>query len=295
MTPDALPPALIEGAKVYATAMGQALVVYVVFLVIERLVPAERGQPMRDWWFNVRYQALSYYFVLLFVYPPVLALTVGALRAAHPEWFGLVHVDGRVAPVVAMLLFFFVYDFFYYWFHRWQHKLAWLWQQHKLHHSEESLNVTTAMRHHWLEEILRIGFIVLPMSLVFDLTPRMVGWLGAVLVYWPYFIHANLRLPLGPLTRVVVGPQTHRIHHSLLPQHADRNFAAVFPLWDILFGSFVAPARGEYPRTGLQSGERVTSFWQANVMPFAGWRTMWRAHRAPAREVSAADRSAEAR
>ncbi len=288
----ALPPALAAGVKLYATMMGQAILVYAAFLVVERLRPAQRHQPMRDWWFNIRYQAFSYYLVLLFVYPAVMAATVGALRAAHPGWFGLVPVDGHVGAVAAMLLFFFIYDFFYYWFHRWQHTLPWLWQQHKLHHSEESLNASSAMRHHWLEEILRIAFIALPMSIAFDLSPQMAGWLGAVLVYWPYFIHVNTRLPMGPLTRVLVGPQVHRIHHSIEPRHLDRNFAAVFPLWDLLFGTFVAPRPGEYPATGLHSGERVTTFWQANLLPFRGWQALWRARRA---RVSAADPGATLR
>jgi sterol desaturase/sphingolipid hydroxylase (fatty acid hydroxylase superfamily) len=283
-----------DGALLYAQAIGQALIVYVAFLAVERRWPAERGQPWRDWWFNIRYQAFSYYLVLLFVYPVAVALTIGALRAAHPGWFGLIRLEGKLDAALALLVFFFVYDFFYYWFHRWQHLLPLLWEQHKLHHSEESLNATTAMRHHWLEEILRIGFIGLPMAMLLDLTPVTAGWLAAVLVYWPYFIHANVRLPLAGLTRVVVGPQAHRIHHSLEAQHRDRNFAAVFPLWDILFGTFFAPQRGEYPRTGLASGERVTGLWQANVLPFAGWRRMWRARRA-ARVVSAGDRSADFR
>jgi sterol desaturase/sphingolipid hydroxylase (fatty acid hydroxylase superfamily) len=285
---------LEHGARLYAQTVGQALVVYVAFLGLERLWPAERGQPWRDWWFNIRYQAFSYYFVLLFVYPAVVAMTLGALRAAHPGWFGLVRLEGKLDAALALVLFFFIYDFFYYWFHRWQHALPVLWEQHKLHHSEESLNATTAMRHHWLEEILRIGFISLPMAIVFDLAPVTGGWLAMILVYWPYFIHANVRLPLGGLTRVVVGPQAHRIHHSLEAPHLDRNFAAVFPLWDILFGTFCAPRRGEWPRTGLASGERVTGLWQANVLPFTGWRRMWRARRG-ARGVSAADRSADFR
>ncbi|MEO6748416.1 MAG: sterol desaturase family protein [Casimicrobiaceae bacterium] len=289
---------LRHGAWLYAQMLAQALVVYVVFLGIERLLPAERGQPMRDWWFNIRYQAFSYYFVLLFVYPALVALTIGALRSAHPGWFGLLHIDGKVDAALSLVVFFFIYDFFYYWFHRLQHRSPLLWQQHKLHHSEESLNATTAMRHHWLEEMLRIFFVGIPMALVFGLTPVTAGWLGAALIYWPYFIHANLRLPLGHLTRVVVGPQAHRIHHSRDAAHADRNFAAVFPLWDLLFGTFCAPRAGEYPRTGLTSGERVTSFWQANVLPFTGWRDMWRARgQAPAHGdgVSAVDRSADFR
>lgn len=289
-----MPASIEEGALLYAQTIGQALVVYVAFLAVERLWPAERAQPWRDWWFNIRYQAFSYYFVLLFVYPVVVAATIGALRAAHPGWFGLLHVEGKLDAALALVLFFFAYDFFYYWFHRGQHALPVLWEQHKLHHSEESLNATTAMRHHWLEEILRIGFIGLPMAMLLDLAPVTAGWLAAVLVYWPYFIHANVRLPLGGLTRVVVGPQAHRIHHSLEASHRDRNFAAVFPLWDILFGTFCAPGRAEYPRTGLASGERVTGVWQANVLPFAGWRRMWRARRA-ARGVSAGDRSADFR
>jgi sterol desaturase/sphingolipid hydroxylase (fatty acid hydroxylase superfamily) len=270
---------IAHGATLYAQMMGQALVVYVAFLGIEKLWPAERAQPLRDWWFNIRYQAFSYYFVLLFIYPALAALTIGALKRAHPAWFGFIKVDGRVDAALSLILFFFIYDFFYYWFHRWQHKWPLLWEQHKLHHSEESLNATTAMRHHWLEEMLRIFFISIPMAVAFDLTPITAGWLGAALAYWPYFIHANVRLPLGGLTRVVVGPQAHRIHHSLEDAHADRNFAAVFPLWDILFGTFCAPRAGEYPRTGLHSGERVTSFWQANLLPFAGWRRMWRERR----------------
>ena len=122
-------------------------------------------------------------------------------------------------------------------------------------------------------------FISAPMAVLFDLTPVTAGWLGMVLVYWPYFIHANVRLPLRGLTRVVVGPQVHRIHHSLESAHVDRNFAAVVPLWDILFGTFTAPQKGEFPRTGLRSGERVQSLWQANLLPFTGWQRMWRARR----------------
>jgi sterol desaturase/sphingolipid hydroxylase (fatty acid hydroxylase superfamily) len=284
-----------HGALLYAQMMGQALVVYVVCLGLERLWPAERGQRLADWWFNIRYQAFSYYFVLLFVYPVVAALTIGALKSAHPAWFGLVRLDGRLDAALSLVAFFIIYDFFYYWFHRWQHMLPVLWEQHKLHHTEEALNATTAMRHHWLEEMLRIFFISVPMAVLFDLNPVTAGWLGTVLVYWPYFIHVNVRLPLGGLTRVIVGPQAHRIHHSLESAHVDRNFAAVVPLWDILFDTFCAPQKGEFPRTGLRSGERVTSLWQANLLPFTGWRQLWRARRAKRAAVSAADRSADFR
>jgi sterol desaturase/sphingolipid hydroxylase (fatty acid hydroxylase superfamily) len=65
---------------------------------------------------------------------------------------------------------------------------------------------------------------------------------------WTFLIHANLKLSLGPLSWLVDGPQVHRIHHSQLPQHFDRNFAAFFPIWDVLFGTYYHPARGEFPQ-----------------------------------------------
>jgi hypothetical protein len=55
------------------------------------------------------------------------------------------------------------------------------------------------------------------------------------------------------LTRVITGPQIHRIHHSIHPHHFDTNFAGAFPLWDLLFGTFHRPARGEFPPTGVRA------------------------------------------
>ena len=63
-----------------------------------------------------------------------------------------------------MLRFVFVIDFLYYWFHRLQHVSSVLWAQHQVHHSEQSLNITTNNRHHWLEELLRVFLILLPLA-----------------------------------------------------------------------------------------------------------------------------------
>jgi len=89
-----------------------------------------------------------------------------------------------------------------------------------------------------------------------------------------YFIHLNSRISLGPLTPIIAGPQTHRIHHSKLPEHIDKNFAAIFPLWDVIFGTYYHPKKGECPPCGLASGETVHSFRYALLMPFMTWVKM---------------------
>lgn len=268
-----------------AIGLGQLKVLALILgvgLLIERLRPAQRRQPWSHIGFNVAY--VSFIVVLNSVMiPPLMAAVQPLVRD-----FGL-HVpvafpDGLGGQLLQALAFFALYDFFYYWFHRAQHTLPGAWPLHKLHHSEESVNVTTTMRHHWLEEPIRVLLILLPIGLVFDQKPVTIAWLATLIMLWGYFVHANLRLPLGPLTPVFAGPQWHRLHHSIETEHRDRNFAAFFPIYDILFGTYTRPRRGEYPATGLHSRETLNGPLLATLSPFRDWWQMLRARREPAVE-----------
>ena len=57
--------------------------------------------------------------------------------------------------------------------------------------------------------------------------------------------------------------ELHFVHH----RHANSNFAVIFPIWDIVFGTFERPQAGKWPRTGI-AGEQAPGFWTANVAPF---------------------------
>ena len=74
---------------------------------------------------------------------------------------------------------------------------------------------------------------------------------GLMFMFFAMFPHMNIRLELGPLTRLILGPQLHRIHHSVYREHFNTNFAGAFPVWDLVFGTYRAPGRGEFPPTGL--------------------------------------------
>jgi sterol desaturase/sphingolipid hydroxylase (fatty acid hydroxylase superfamily) len=165
-------------------------------------------------------------------------------------------------------------DFFYYWLHRLQHASKWLWAEHALHHSEESMNVTTSARHHFLEFPLTVIFVNIP--LLYLVKPPMLSLavVISILSLTELSNHMNLRLGLGRFSWMIATPQAHRIHHSIEPEHTDKNFAAFFPVWDVLFGTYYRPKKGEYPPTGLSSGERVTTTGQALLLPFTMWRKM---------------------
>lgn len=262
-------------------------VIYCAGLAIESLVPAQTGQPLKHVGFNILYTIV---FLLLtnLLTPPLLALTKPWIE----QWgigIPITFPDGLVGQLGQVLAFLFIMDFFYYWFHRAQHVIGPLWVQHKLHHSEFSLNVTTGNRHHWLEEPLRVFALWLPIGLLFQQKPMTIAWLWSGFLLWGYFIHLNIRLPLGPLTPVFGGPQLHRIHHSNLPEHADRNFAAFFPVFDILFGTYYRPGKDMYPTTGLHDGENLNGLARSSLAPFRGWLDLLRGRRPAAGSPASTD------
>jgi sterol desaturase/sphingolipid hydroxylase (fatty acid hydroxylase superfamily) len=187
-----------------------------------------------------------------------------------------IHFRGGAFEVFALsCLAVATHDFFYYWLHRLQHSSKWLWAEHELHHSDEHVNVTTSWRHHWLDTVLQPLFILPPVLLLFN--PALGPAIG-VLVFskvMVYFVHLNYPMRFGWFNRVLSSPQSHRIHHSNLPEHFNKNFATAFPLWDILFGTYHHPEKDDWPNTGV-SGVKVTSLWQAIIMPFVSWGKMLR-------------------
>lgn len=235
-----------------ALALTAMLAPILVFAVLERLVPAERGQSVRSVWWNLKvglvyklistaYAALTAYLIAVLLQPFPLGI-IDLRFATHGNF---------LLDLLAALLWFFVFDFFYYWFHRAQHQWGWLWLEHRVHHATPSLNAAASLSHHWIEDLLRIPTLIVPFMVLFNLNPMAAGLVAVLANGWGYFIHANIPLSLGPLNPILCGPAVHRIHHSIEPRHQDRNFAAFFPVWDVLFGTYTGPERGHVPHTGV--------------------------------------------
>jgi sterol desaturase/sphingolipid hydroxylase (fatty acid hydroxylase superfamily) len=246
-------------------------VMYGCFMVLERLRPVEPRQPLTHIWFNLRW-----YVVYTLVSLLLQALGIGLVVSAIQHWLGAPFIslpipqNGWSYGLVA-ILYFLITDFFYYWFHRWQHTKPFLWEQHKFHHSETALNVTSSRRVHWLEDPLIILFLGLPMGLIVEFNGLALGILAFIEILWLQFIHMNLRLNLRMFSPLVTGPQYHRIHHSFQPEHLDKNFAAFFPIWDIVFGTYHHPQYEEFAATGLANGETFDHLLAASFLPFKAW------------------------
>jgi sterol desaturase/sphingolipid hydroxylase (fatty acid hydroxylase superfamily) len=223
-------------------------VVVVLTLTLERLIPAKPGQPL----FGVSFAHDAVWFVYETVLHALVIVTyVAVLTALYNRWFSALTITAAAAwPAwarfaVAVLLL----DFLYWGQHFTNHKVAMLWQLHTVHHSQRSLNFFTDFRYHVLEYVVRHTWLVIPFLILQVSGPRIV-WYSIVTRWYTRFYHGNIRTNLGWLRYVLVTPQSHRIHHSIEPQHRDRNFGSMFSFWDYLLGTQYR-RYDEYPDTGI--------------------------------------------
>jgi len=175
----------------------------------------------------------------LFVVPLVTALTLaftGVARSVFP-WIVLPRMAflPRWVVIVAIAV---AMDGCNWAVHLLNHRVRAMWRFHELHHSQEDLNVLTVFRTHPLIHfsylLALIPGVVLLANGVLSVTVLVVY--GAIVA----FAHSNSNLAFGPLGRVFVSPNFHRIHHQLDgPQDVNLGFA--LSIWDQLFRRAVFP------------------------------------------------------
>ena len=157
-------------------------------------------------------------------------------------------------------------DLYTYVLHRLKHAIPFLWAMHSFHHSANALTFATGARHLWIETVMTSA--ILPIfPILFLIPPDMVLILSLIHFFPDSCAHMNVRFPMGRMITVLNSPQWHRIHHSVMPEHRDKNFASLLPLWDILFGTAWIPKRDEYPVTGFDPPVRVSVI-EGVIWPF---------------------------
>jgi sterol desaturase/sphingolipid hydroxylase (fatty acid hydroxylase superfamily) len=227
----------------------------------------ERLQPIRPpMWADARLN-LAY----LIVYAAAGALasaaisggTVALVNRAGGGWIALQDGPG------SLLLYAILLDGLEYAFHRAQHRFPALWAMHSLHHSDPAMNASTTIRHFWLEPAIKMVTIYPLAGLIFKAPPALLG-MYAILGLYNVVPHMNLRVPPGRWWWLMNGPAYHRIHHSVEERHMNRNFAALFPLYDIIFGTACEPREDEWPDTGLADGQRPAGIGQVVAWPLIG-------------------------
>lgn len=142
----------------------------------------------------------------------------------------------------------------YYWAHRWSHEVPFLWRFHAIHHSPTSLDWLVNTRAHPLDLAFSRSLIVVVLSLLGlaeGASSDLAAIVALVIIFntsWGFFIHSNLRVRLGPLEHLITTPAFHHWHHGNdAGEYANKNYAALFPWIDRLFGTHSLP-KARYPR-----------------------------------------------
>ena len=171
----------------------------------------------------------------------LIVVPLSALAASHaldwrPDWWG-----GGLGIVLDLLLL----DCWIYWWHRVNHEWPFLWRFHEVHHLDEFLDASSALRFHFGEVLLssavRAGVI-----LVLGVPLLSVVLFETLLSLVTMFHHSNVRLPPRlerALSFLIVTPSIHWVHHHALRRDTDSNYSALLSVWDHLFRSRSATVR----------------------------------------------------
>lgn len=214
------------------------------FGTAEWLWPKHRAAPQRRrrWPVNLGLGAIDV--LSLRVLSPWLA--VDAATWAQANHVGVLP-QLRFAPWISGALAFLLLDLAIYVQHRIMHRIGWLWRLHRVHHTDLTLDVTSGVRFHPLEILVSMA-IKIAVVLGLGAAPAAVVAFEAALSSFSLATHANFAIPRRLdrwLRLVLVTPDMHRIHHSVVRAEHDSNFGFQISLWDRLFGSYRTAARAD--------------------------------------------------
>lgn len=230
-------------------------VVLVTFAVYERLHPAQGGpllvrfgRATRAAWGRL-FKNLSLFGINVLL-SPLIVLPITVFAADHsfglrPGWW-----SGWLGFGLDVLLL----DLWIYWWHRANHELPFLWRFHSVHHLDETLDTSSALRFHFGEVVLSAlvrGVVIV----VFDLPLASVLLFEGIVLASAIFHHSDAKLPPRletALARIIITPSIHWIHHHAIRADTDSNYGTLFSFWDRLFRSASGTKRFEGMPIGVE-------------------------------------------
>jgi len=241
---------------------GMALVVFaIIFVPLERVFRARPRAGRRP---ELLLDLLFYFFQYAIwaggVSWLLMSLEVLAAPVLEPHRGFL-----RALPWAGKFVFaWFAGDLLLYWGHRLQHSVPLLWRFHRVHHTAEEVDWLASFREHPVDGLTTRLLANLPTILIGFSLLEIAG-LMTLRGLWASFIHANVRLSVGPLKYLFGAPQLHRSHHEIA-NGGRHNFANLMPLMDVIFGTYHEP---DHPprRFGVKGWSR-RGYWAHLLGPF---------------------------
>jgi sterol desaturase/sphingolipid hydroxylase (fatty acid hydroxylase superfamily) len=249
-----LPPLAVDVVRLCAWLALLAAI----FVPLERLCALHAQRVFRKAFLT----DLAYYFLNSLVPKLLLILPLSAIAWGlhHLAPGGLYAAVASLPPGVRFAAALVVGEVGAYWGHRWMHEIPALWRLHAIHHSAEEMDWLVNTRAHPLDvaftrlcglvPIYVLG-LAQPGARSVDLVPLLYALVGTT---WSFFVHTNVRWRFGQLEWLISTPAFHHWHHTNDgPAYTNRNYAAIFPWVDRLFGTLHLPKDRWPTRYGIDA------------------------------------------
>ena len=256
--------------------------VFIIMAALELAIPKRdlSAPKTRRWFTNLAIVGIDSLIVRAMALAPQLlgAIIVPLAAVATAIWaeergiglFNWLDLPGWFEVIAAIVIF----DFAIWLQHVASHKIPMFWRLHQVHHADVDIDLTTGIRFHPVEIALSMLYKMV-WVVVLGPAPVAVLLFEVILNAGAMFSHANVALP-GWLDRglrtLVVTPDMHRVHHSIIRREHDSNYGFNLSIWDRLFGTYLdQPSKGHTGMTiGLssyQSKEPAKLSWSL-LLPF---------------------------
>jgi sterol desaturase/sphingolipid hydroxylase (fatty acid hydroxylase superfamily) len=236
--------------------------VSVFFLLLEWVKPWRKNQAKfrKDFWLDFFYMFFNFFVFSLIVFNAASDVVVHFFN----DLLASIGINNLLAFEVMswptwshLLLGFFVRDFVQWWTHRLLHRVPFLWEFHKVHHSVKEMGFAAHLRYHWMETVVYRTIEYLPLALIgIGLRDFFIIHIFTLAV--GHFNHSNFKLNLGPLKYFFNNPQMHIWHHAkALPKERNYgvNFGLTLSIWDYLFKTDYIPESGRDIELGFPGDE----------------------------------------
>jgi sterol desaturase/sphingolipid hydroxylase (fatty acid hydroxylase superfamily) len=252
------------------------VILSLVFIPVERLF-AQQQQPIFRPGFLTD---LGYYF-LNGVLPKLLLILPISILAWGVHHFvpSVIYAWAAALPLrTRFVLATIVGEFGTYWGHRWSHEIPLLWRFHAIHHSAPAMDWLVNTRAHPLDMCFERCCGLIPLYVLglaqstgttVDIVPILYTLFGTV---WSFIVHANVRWRFGLLEKIVATPAFHHWHHTNDgAEYINKNYAAIFPWIDKIFGTFYLPTKRWPLKYGIEA-PMAASFTGQLLQPLA-WKS----------------------
>ncbi|MBI1889168.1 MAG: sterol desaturase family protein [Burkholderiales bacterium] len=240
-----------EGTEWFLIGLCEIALLFIVLRPLEAFIPVheitDRRARWNDFIYTVIHRLGAFAIAVFFVLDPIMDQIAAVLHLRGIKAFNLENLWAGVTdkPLVSFFVYLIVLDFFDYWYHRAQHQFNWWWGLHSLHHSQRNMNLWSDDRNHLLDDFFRDIYMAV-IALAIGVPPAQYVLLVAASRALQSLQHANVRIHFGSIGEMLlVSPRYHRLHHAIGIGHESRgkgtlgghNFAVLFPIWDIIFGT----------------------------------------------------------